>query len=599
MNKVKSFIRKYFSSFAYFYRYLRTKVFIAFFLSVFVSLLDGMGLTMFVPLLQVIGGDEGMVDSQEMGKLAYLIDGFQNSGIPLTIVSVLLLMILFFSLKGVAIYFTEMYRIYLQESFIRKIRLSLLSNLNQLSFKSFVTSDAGRIQNTMTGEVDRVSRSFRYYFQTFQEAVMVLVYLGFAFAVDPKFAFLVMIGGLLTNFLYKSLYKHTKGASRKLTTHTSKFQGQIIQHVGNFKYLNATGTINKFGDKLEKTVYEIEKSRRKIGSLASLAIAAREPMLVAVIALVILLQVKLFGGAIAGILVSLLFFFRALHALTNMQNKWNSFLEYSGSLENMQDFEKELKSNRIKDGKQSIDTFEEKISLQNVDFYYGKTQILKDISLDIVKNESIAFVGESGSGKTTLINMISGLFPEDRGSVYVDNVLLRNVKKETYQQRIGYVSQDPVVFNDTIYNNITLWAEKSPENIKRFEQSIQQASLSDLLKDLPAAAETYLGNNGINLSGGQKQRVSIARELFKDIDILILDEATSALDSETEKAIQESIDALKGNYTILMIAHRLSTIQNADRIVFMDKGSIIDIGSFEDLANRQERFKKMVELQEL
>ena len=598
MNKLKALIKRYFSSFAYFYKYLRSKVFIAFFLSVFVSFLDGLGLTMFIPLLQVISGD-GQVKSQEMGKLSYLIDGFQNIGIPLTIVSVLVIMIVFFSLKGIAIYFSEVYRIYLQESFIRKIRLRLFHNLNQMNFKAFVTSDIGRIQNTMTGEVDRVSRSFRYYFQTFQDAVMVFVYVGFAFAVDPKFAVLVTIGGLLSNFLYKSIYKHTKGASRKLTTHNSEFQGQIIQHVGNFKYLNATGTIAKFGVKLEDTIYKIEKSRRKIGKLASIAKAAREPMLVAVIATVILLQVKLFGGAMGAILVSLLFFFRALQSLTSLQSRWNSFLEFSGSLENMQDFELELKLNKEKDGSHALVGFKEKISLKSVDFYYGETQVLKDISLDIFKNETIAFVGESGSGKTTLINMISGLFPEDKGSVYIDNNLLKDLKIETYQQRIGYVSQDAVIFNDSIYNNITLWAANTPENLERFTQSVQQASLIDFMEDLPEGKETQLGNNGINLSGGQKQRISIARELYKDIDLLILDEATSALDSETERAIQDSIDALKGQYTILMIAHRLSTIRGADRIVFMDKGRIIDIDSFVGLVNRQERFKKMVELQEL
>lgn len=598
MNKFKSLIKKYFSSFAYFYRYLRGRIFIAFFLSVFVSFLDGLGLTMFIPLLQVISED-GMVNSQEMGKLSYLIDGFENIGISLNIISVLLIMIVFFSLKGIAIYFSEVYRIYLQESFIRKIRLSLLSNLNRLSFKTFATSDVGRIQNTLTGEVDRVSQSFRYYFQTFQDAVMVLVYLGFAFTVDSKFAVLVTIGGLLTNFLYKSIYRHTKGASRKLTSHNSEFQGQVIQHVRNFKYLNATGTIDKFGVKLQSTIYKIEKSRRKIGKLASIAKAAREPMLIAVIATVILLQVKLFGGAMGAILVSLLFFFRALQSLTSLQSKWNSFLEYSGSLENMQDFEKELKSNRTKDGHQVFGGFNEKISLKGIDFYYGDTQILKNISFDIHKNETIAFVGESGSGKTTLINMISGLFPGDNGAVYIDNIPLRDMKKQGYQQHIGYVSQDAVIFNDSIYNNITLWDEHTLDNINRFEQSIRQASLEDFINELPDGRETQLGNNGINLSGGQKQRISIARELYKDIEILILDEATSALDSETERAIQESIDRLKGQYTILMIAHRLSTIRGADRIVFMDKGSLVDIDSFVGLLSRQERFKKMVELQEL
>lgn len=598
MSTLKKLIKKYFSSFAYFYRYLRNKIFIAFFLSVFVSLLDGLGLTMFIPLLQVIG-EEGMVDAGEMGKLSYVVTGLQSMGIPLHVISVLLVMIVFFSLKGIALYGSQIYRIYLQESFIRKIRLNLLRGLNQMSFKSFVTSDVGRIQNTMTGEVDRVSRSFRYYFQTFQDGVMVAVYLGFAFAVDPKFAVLVTIGGLLTNFLYKNLYKHTKGASRRLTTHNSEFQGQIIQQVGHFKYLKATGTLPAYSSKLEKTVYKIEHSRRRIGKLAGIAMAAREPMLVVVIAAVIVIQVKVFGGAMSAILVSLLFFFRALQSLTSLQSRWNSFLEYSGSLENMQDFEKELRRNRQENGEVPFTTFGSHIRFEGVDFYYDTKKVLEEIDLLIRKNESIAFVGESGSGKTTLVNLISGLLPEDAGRIIVDDLHMRDIHKQSYQQRIGYVSQDPVIFNDTIYNNITFWAEKTPENMARFERSVQQASFTEFIRELEEGEETQLGNNGINLSGGQKQRVSIARELYKEIDILILDEATSALDSETEKAIQESITALQGQYTLLIVAHRLSTIREVDRVVLMDAGRIVDIGPFDHLVESQDRFRKMVELQEL
>src|SRR5690625_1008292 len=282
MNKLKKVIKKYFTSFTYFYQYLRGKIFIAFFLSVAVSLMDGLGLTMFVPLLQAIMED-GEIDVTGMGKMGHLIESLQSMGIVLSVTNILLVMIVFFSLKGLAVYGAEVYRIYLQESFIRKIRLNLLKNLNKISFKRFVMADVGRIQNTMTGEVDRVSRSFRYYFQTFEEVTMVVVYMSFAFAVDPKFALLVAVGGLLTNFLYKAIYKHTKGASRRLTSHNSEFQGQVIQHVGHFKYLNATGTIDTFGDKLKKTIYLIEKSRKKIGKLASIASAAREPMLVVVI----------------------------------------------------------------------------------------------------------------------------------------------------------------------------------------------------------------------------------------------------------------------------------------------------------------------------
>src|SRR5699024_9108400 len=152
------------------------------------------------------------------------------------------------------------------------------------------------------------------------------------------------------------------------------------------------------------------------------------------------------------------------------------------------------------------------------------------------------------------------------GEIWVDRQLMKNLNKQTFQKHIGYVSQDPVIFNDTIYNNITFWDEPTPKNLKRFEKAVEQASLIDFLNQQPLGKETELGNNGIKLSGGQKQRVSIARELYKDIDILILDEATSALDSETENAIQESIDALQGKYTLLVVAHRLATIRNVDEV---------------------------------
>lgn len=598
MNKIKEQIKKHFSSFTFFYRYLHNAIFIVLGLSMVVSILDAFGLTMFLPLLQVVGG-EGNVNPEEMGRLRFIVEGMANIGFNLTISSVLLFMFLFFCFKGIVYYFNSIYGVILQQRFIKRIRLDLLKNLNRMSFKKFILSDAGRIQNTMSGEVDRVDQAFRTYFTTFQQAAMVIVYMGFAFFLDVQFALLVTVGGVATNLLYKLIYERTKNASRKLTGFTSVFQGQIIQHVLHFKYLKATGKIDHYGNRLKETINAIENSRRRIGFLNSIGASAREPMLVAVIAVVILIQVNFLGGAMATILITLMFFYRALTSLLSMQQNWNSYMSVSGSLENLQDFQKELKSSKEEDGKEIFRSFTKGISLQKVDFYYGETPILKKIDLQIRKNESIALVGESGSGKTTLINLITGLLPEDGGVIQVDGQPLKSISKVTYQERIGYVSQDPVVFNDTLYNNVTLWAPKIEQNLTRFEKSMRQASLWDFTQELPKGLDTELGNNGINLSGGQKQRVSIARELFKDIDILILDEATSALDSETEKAIQESINALQGEYTLIIVAHRLATIRNVDKIALLDKGEIVDVANFENLVNKQDRFKKMVELQEL
>lgn len=598
MDSLKSIIKKYFGSFVFFYHYLRNKIFIAMGFSIAVSILDGFGLSMFLPLLQVVDNN-GSVNAEEMGNLRFLIDGIEALGINLNIGFVLLFMLLFFAFKGVAYYFSSLYIVILQQSFIKSMRLRLLNSLNRMNFKSFVTSDAGQIQNTMSGEVDNVARGFASYFGTIEQGVMVVVYMTFAFFVNVQFAVLVTIGGIATNFLYKIIYNQTKKASLKLTDSNNNYQGLIIQHVANFKYLKATGKVRNYSARLENEIIDIESSRKKIGVLGSISSATKEPLLVAVVACVILVQTKVFGGAMGSILISLLFFYRALNSLVFTQLHWNAFLSVSGSMENMKNFQNKLESNREKNGDISFGKFEDSIVINQVDFSYGDFKILKNINLDIQKNQSIAFVGESGSGKTTLVNLIAALLPQDNGSLYIDGLSFGDLEKSTYQKRIGYITQDPVIFNDSIYNNVTFWSELTPENIHRFEKAIQQASLAKFLNTLPDGKDTELGNNGINLSGGQKQRISIARELYKDIDILIMDEATSALDSETEVAIQQSIEALKGKYTILIVAHRLSTIRNVDRIVYMNNGKIESEGSFSELVYKQPRFKKMVELQEI
>lgn len=598
MDTLKEFIKKYFSNFAYFFSYLRHRIFIAIGLSIIVGVLDGFGLSMFLPLLQMVN-DSTKIDPEGMGNLRFLVDGMEAIGIGLTLISVLFIMLVFFILKGAAKYISRIYRVILLQTFIRTLRLSMLQSLNRISFKAFVTTNAGRIQNTMSGEVDKVSNAYTHYFATFEQGILVAVYMGFAFFVDTKFAFLVTAGGSLSNLLYGKIYKHTKGASRKLTGDSNVYQGQVIQHVANFKYLRATGMVEKFSDQLRDTIHRIELSRKKIGVLSGLLEAAREPLLVTVVAAVILIQTYLLGGGLGSILISLLFFYRALTAVTSFQNHWNRFLGVSGSLDNMQGLQKELKGNKQKVGKQKIAEFTNSLVAKNLSFAYGDQDILRDINLTIPKNQTIAFVGESGSGKTTLVNVFAGLLPPDSGQLLVDGTPISKLDLNSYQKRIGYITQEPVIFNDSIYNNVTFWAKPNMENQERFERVMAQASLSEFLATLPKGKDTQLGNNGINLSGGQKQRISIARELFKDIDILIMDEATSALDSETEKVIQENIDSLKGKYTILIVAHRLSTIRKVDWLIFMKNGKIEDGGTFETLVTNLPMFRKMVQLQEI
>ncbi|AXJ01700.1 ATP-binding cassette, subfamily B, MsbA [Cyclonatronum proteinivorum] len=596
---LRDIVHKYFSNFAFFYRHLRYRVFVVLALSIMVGVMDGLGLAMFLPLLEMVAGDTE-VTGEQMGNLAFLVNGLQALGLSLNLSVVLMVMLIFFTLKG-AFKFLEQYKsVVYKQFFIRNIRESNIKLLSNYDYYNFVNADAGRIQNTMSGEVQKVTQAFKEYMKLMQHSVLIIVYTVLAFMANPQFALLVAIGGILTNFAFNNLYKKTKGLSRVLTKSNHGFQGLLIQQVAQFKYLKATGLIRSYANKLIEKTYEIEDSQRKIGVLGAIMSGIREPLLIGVVLVVILVQINFLGGTLGLIILSILFFYRALTAVMQVQTHWNKFLSNIGSLENIEAFIEELKKGKERTGKLTLQQFSKSIRLEQVSFYYGDIPILLDINLELHKNRSIAFVGESGSGKTTLMNIISGLLKPTSGSVTIDGVDAKQLNIATFQKRIGYITQDPVIFNDTIYNNVTFWAPKTAENILRFEDSLRKASIRNfVMEEQPDKEETQLGNNGINLSGGQKQRISIARELFKDVDFLFLDEATSALDSETEKEIQDNIDQLKGQYTIIMIAHRLSTIKNADRVVVLNKGRIERIGTYKELIGESESFKRMVELQEV
>lgn len=566
--------------------------------SLCVGILDGLGLTMFLPLLQLVATD-GTSTTSNLGNLSFVVTGLESIGLNLTLTTVLVVMTLFFIMKGLVIFFQNRYGVRVLQYFITTIRKNNINRLNQVNFKYFIKSDIGQIQNTLTGETERIAMAYSSYFQAFQQAIMVVVYLGFAFFVDAKFAVLVGIGGVLTNVVFKKVYAQTKVASQALTQNNNALQGLLIQHVAHYKYLKATGMLSVYSGKLFTKIEELQQVGRRMGTLSAILKGAREPMIIIVVAVVILIQVNLLDSPLGPILISLLFFYRALASVVATQTAWNYFLERSGAMANLKSFEKELDANQQTGLNADPLVFKESIELQGVGVQIDTVSILKDIHLTLPKNKTIAFVGESGSGKTTLLNVFSGLLEISSGQLLVDGQPIPSLQNATFQRSIGYITQEAVIFNDTLFNNITLWATKNEQTLNRFYKAIQEASLEEFVASTTAKEELLLGNNGVNLSGGQRQRVSIARELYKQPQLLLLDEATSALDSETELAIKESIDYLKGTLTILTVAHRLSTIKEADVVVFLKNGRIQTTGTFDELIAKEPDFKRMVHLQEL
>ncbi len=221
--------------------------------------------------------------------------------------------------------------------------------------------------------------------------------------------------------------------------------------------------------------------------------------------------------------------------------------------------------------------------------------VLKDINLTIAKNERIAIVGESGAGKTTFIRLLLRLYDPTLGNILIDDINIKDISRDSWKSLVSVVSQDTFVFDDTVENNIKYSLDNCSDD--NFWTAVRRARADDFINNLPEKEKTILGERGIRLSGGQRQRIAIARAFLRDSPILILDEATSALDSITESLIQEAIDDLAENRTMIVIAHRLSTVKSVDRIVVFDKGKIAEIGNHEKLLEEGNLYKKYYSLQ--
>ncbi len=596
---MQGIINKYFKHFSFFYKYLGYRVVILVSLSFAVGLLDGFGLALFLPIFSMAADGDSLSNVESMGELQFLLSWIQEIGVDLTLTTIVVFMIVLFLLKAGFKFFDGFYKVKIQNIFLRKIRYQMVDGLSELDYKNFLSIDSGKIQNTLSGETIKITYGFLAYFNSVQHVVLLIVYLGLALLSNFQFAILVSIGGYLSNFIFRYLFKSTEKASVGLSKLGHNFHSYLVQAVHNFKYLKATGYFQQYRNRLKYIIDDIEVNQRKIGVYSAVMSSVREPIILGVVVTIVFFQINILGGTLSSVLLSLMFFYRALNYIITLQGSWQGFISnYGGLLASVEMILELIEGKEVNNSGFDLETIDE-INLDRISFTYPNgRKVLDEISLIITPLTSHAFVGESGSGKTSLVNLLIGLLQPDEGRILVNGVDRTKFGLSGYRKRFGYITQEPVIFTDSLYNNITLWAERTPVNLERFERAIQLANLVEFVSELKDGNETELGDNGMLVSGGQKQRISIARELFKEVDVLIFDEATSALDSETEKSIQNNIDTLMGKFTIIIIAHRLSTIRKADQISLMSKGRITMTGSFEELIKNNSQFKRMIELQE-
>jgi ABC-type multidrug transport system fused ATPase/permease subunit len=330
--------------------------------------------------------------------------------------------------------------------------------------------------------------------------------------------------------------------------------------------------------------------------------SVREPISVLIVTGIVALQAMVFNAPLAPIFVALLLFHKGMQSLMGVQKTWQRVMDKIGSVEVVDEEMQTIQGHQEKGGSERVGELSEGIDLQNICYSYdGENDVLKNVTAEICANETVALVGESGAGKSTLVDIMTLLLKPHTGKVRIDGISMEKIDLDSWRSQIGYVSQETVMFDDTVANNICLWQGDIEEEAELREQVVdaaKRANADHFIRDLPNGYQTVVGDQGVRLSGGQRQRLFVARELFKEPNLLLLDEATSDLDTASEKHIQRSINKLQGSVTVVIIAHRLSTVKNADRVYVLEDGQIIEKGAYDELKYRENgEFRKMVKMQ--
>ncbi len=564
-------------------------------LSVLISVLDSFGIGVVVGLLQLITSNGAIDNFDFLQRINQIFTRFGAGGLNFN--TLIFLAILLFISKGIITYIQQYILAVINAGTITKIRKELVSDILNMEYEKFIQTDIGTIHNVSTIEAYQVNIAINTLLNIVQYVVISICYIIIAAFVDVKFTLLMLMVSGITLLAYDKINSYFKRLSTQVSKKGNLYSSYLTQFLNHFKYLKSTNAGEQFKNKIYKEIDDVENIKLKIKKISAITLSIREPLIFIIIAVVILIYNQYFGRIENNILFTLLLFYRTANYLLMIQNNRHSYNQYYGSVENLINTKKSLKESRENIEGLTFDGFSQQIQLVNISVEINSTSILNDINMAIPKNSSIAIVGKSGAGKSTLASVICGLVKPKQGDIIIDqrNINIYNI--DSFRRKIGYVSQDSVIFNDTIYNNIALWEDRDDSSNERFKRSTKIAQVASMIDHLDNKENALVGDNGIKLSGGQKQRISIARELYKESEIIIFDEATSSLDSITEQIIQDNIVQMKGKLTMIIIAHRLSTIKNADQIVFLENGKIIDSGNYEELLSSSNEFRKMVELQ--
>lgn len=585
------------------------------------AILNGASVTLTIPLLDTLFGQGkntqteqvipktlkvpamGIIDNLEKTVTTafkeIVFSGTQNQ----IILKICLLLFITFSLKNIFGYLQSYFLAFVEQGMIRDLRNEAYFHLHKLPMSYFKNEKTGNLISRVTNDVYAVQTSVSAVFLNMvREPFSILVFLLIALTISWRltlFSFLVIpVSAGIIGWIGLKLRKQTSILQGKMSEITTTLHETIT----GVKIVKAFGMEDYENKKFSTQTFSFFKTILKINRIRNAA-----PHITEVLSVIVGCVMIYFGGQLVLVektlnasefITFLLAIFQMMPPIKELSSVNNRIQESSAAAERV--FEILDTEPRIKNIDSPVikNDFEEQIEFENVSFHYDDSDelILDSLNIKVAKGKVLAIVGSSGAGKTTMVDLIPRFYDPTSGRILLDGTDLKDVRIEDLRKLMGIVTQETILFNETVRSNISYGIQNCTDD--KIIEAAKAANAHNFILELPNGYDTIIGEKGTKLSGGQRQRLSIARALLKNPPIMILDEATSALDNESEVLVQEAIERLMAERTTFVIAHRLSTIRNADRIIVLDKGKIVQDGKHEDLLNNEQGiYRKLYELQ--
>ncbi len=533
----------------------------------------------------------------------FLASGAQQYGKINVLLWICAFVVITIFLKNLFRYLAMYFLAPIRNGVVRDIRNRLFNKTLELPLSYYSEERKGDIMSRMTADVQEVEWSIMQSLEMiFREPLTIVIYIVMMLAVSTKLTLIALlllpITALIIGRIGKSLKRSASSGKIKMGVLLSMME----ETLGGLRIIKGFNAEKNVSGKFEKENQQYTNISIKMYRKVDLASPLSEFLGVTVLVVILFLggEMVLTNKSMEGalLIMYLVMFYQILTPAKSFTSAYYSVLKGLASSERIDSIlNAEIK---IQDAinPRPITKFEKEIEYRDVSFAYRESEqgwVLKNINLKIEKGKTIALVGQSGSGKTTLADMLPRFYDPTQGEILIDGVIIKDAKIKDVRSLMGIVTQESILFNDTVYNNIAFGIENVTE--QQVIEAAKIANAHEFISQMPEAYQTNIGDRGSKLSGGQRQRMSIARAVLKNPPVLILDEATSALDTESERLVQDALNKLMKNRTSLVIAHRLSTIQHADEIIVMQKGEIIERGTHTTLLAQNGTYRKLNDMQ--